>query len=226
MERMRMSRIARVNRVGATPIAPAVPPASAGYWKFDGDLLDSSGNGRDLTGASDGYTTGKFGSALNTGSASRANDILNGDAYTGTYSISAWAYVMTQISTHTCTFLDDALNPVVQFRVAGGVVAAIVAEWAFGAALITTLATSESWHHCLISVSGSVGRLYVDGAFVDSVSLAGLGTGTFGTAANTFQIATTATDRCRFDDVACVRSALNEHHAMYLWNSGAGNLYQ
>lgn len=79
------------------PVSPPPPPsfpAPVGYWKFDNNLDDSSGNGYTLTDPSATYGTGKFNEGYTgAGAQINAQTILDCNSASGPYTISYWTKV-------------------------------------------------------------------------------------------------------------------------------------
>lgn len=154
-----------------------------GYYPFDGNLNDSSGNDKDLTNNSANYTNqGKFGSgsfganALQNGGGLLSNqDLINQNAGSGTYSISFWVYrngteaATTSVRFYKTSAFYDSLA--ITFNNASGVV---TADWRVNFTSQETIVSgaliSDTWHHIALVVDGGTATLYVDGSSVDSSS--------------------------------------------------------
>ncbi len=151
-------------------IADSREPGLAGWWKFDGDGQDSSGNGHNgtlMNGAS--FETGYFGQAL---SLSGGGDYFNVDGYKGIvgdgsgtspYSITAW--IKTASDGEIVGWGNTGGGNRMEFRINSG---RLRHEPGNGNTQGDTTVTDDQWHHVAVTVQENATHnngvaMYVDG---------------------------------------------------------------
>lgn len=150
-------------------------------YKFDGNGADTSGNGLNATlfnGAT--YGEGKFGQAL---SLDGINDYA-ASAFTNlalsAFTFEAWINVPTYgLNVHYISLFQGS-----NYIVLGDYANGVVSTWADGLNPVMLIGGSEStsvndWHHIAFSWDGSIQRVYLDGALVDSKATSGSLTGIY-----------------------------------------------
>ena len=160
-----------------------VDPALVGWWKFDGDLTDASGNGNNGTVGAGiaAYAEGVYGqafdfdgsNAVDTGSET-IGDGLFADA-DRRWTVSVWAAVPAGINRGTivargASDLDERTFQIYHQDGQDGERSPGV--FIRGARTVTSLGLNNGqWYFYTVSWDGSTARLFVDGVFVMNLSV-------------------------------------------------------
>jgi hypothetical protein len=198
--------------------ATVVPPAGVlvGWWKFDNNANDSSGNGNNgtLNGGATYDAAGKIGAALSVDGVDDYVDCGNGASLniTDTITVAAWVKTADAGNAQHNPFVSKGnrgyilkhyLDNYIQFTVYGA------SAWHNANGPVVTTAFNNDWHHVAGTFDGTQVKLYVDGKLVGS----GLYSGTIDT--NTFNLNigrnAEATDRLYYgliDDVRIYHGVL------------------
>lgn len=188
-------------------VRPYPYPSAAGLYRFDGDLTDSSGNALDFTaGGGEAYGTSVFGSGLQAGAPTRAQTLLAGDPFTGSYSLGAW---FTRLGSGTVT---------VRLTNGAGTSVLWVVVSATGVELLTSnggIVYSESYpvddpRHVWLSVDRGDAVVYLDGEVEATYDFSVLNDGnTFATGGTgNLTVEFSAADRFRVDELVLLSEAL------------------
>jgi len=150
-----------------TSPAEAADPGMVGWWKFDGDGLDASGNGRNGTLAGDAhFEAGYSGQAL---ALDGTGDYFTVDVYKGLMSTSAvtvTAWVKTTSNGDITYWGRNSGGRRVDFRVNGG---RLRVEHGGGNLQGDTNLLDDEWHHVAVTIGAGVTvsypdvKLYLDG---------------------------------------------------------------
>ncbi|MHC4356527.1 MAG: LamG domain-containing protein, partial [Planctomycetota bacterium] len=146
-----------------TPVEPGTT-GLIGYWKLDGDALDSSGLANDGTPVGDtAYEAGKIGQAMTfDGSGDYlvidpvADDITNNDI-----TLAAWVKTADTGSIYWFSCNSSTGGNVALLGILGGRFAMYDVNVAEGHS--RTLVNDLEWHHLAYTRTGDLGSLYVDG---------------------------------------------------------------
>lgn len=184
------------------------------YYRLDGDLQDSSGNGNHLGGLSDAYATGKLNQGLAAG-----QGFLNGVGapfpLAKPVSLSAWFLMPTTNGDINVNVTDQFFNA---FRVtAAKSGASLTLEWAdeTGSRFFETVA--PGWHHLVWIVDTTYMRAYLDGALLGNSGPYPA----YGSASNISIIALSPGGGV-IDEVGVWGRAMNPAEVLALWNHGNG----
>ena len=160
-----------VGLVGS-PAAVAADPSLVGWWQFDGDTLDSSGNGRDgsLVGDAQLVDNGLFGGAL---ALDGSGDYVNIDGYLGIlavdgvqnpFTVACW--LKTTGNAEMVTWGNTPGGQRLSFRIDGGT---LRTEHGSGNLRGNTTVNDGEWHHAALVVAEGANLrvpntlLYADG---------------------------------------------------------------
>jgi hypothetical protein len=140
----------------------AALPGLVGWWKFDGDLLDSSGLGNDGTAGGDPtFVVGKIGTGAVDldGNDYVVLDAVADDVTSNEITLSAWVKTSDSgADWFSCN--SSGRGNVIRFVIdAGRACFDTDTEHAFS----TTLVSDDQWHHLTLVLDGSTGHVYVDG---------------------------------------------------------------
>lgn len=207
--------------IGASPYSSLVQNV-VGYYKLDGDLTDSSGNGRDLhpdRPPDPTYGTGILNQDLTSG-AGYVTPLggLTDDAV----SISAWLYTTSGTGGGAGSGFGRGTEVGAAYRIAyraNGAHGDIVVRDRTGTNVIDpgfTLAFN-AWHHALLTYDGTTATLYVDGVSKGTYS----NTLAAGWSSLTYGINATGTDfDSPIDEVGVWSHPLTVGDAVELYNAG------
>jgi hypothetical protein len=145
-----------------------------GWWKFDGDASDSSGNGNDGTEIGDPtYAAGKIGQAISfDGEGDRVEvpaTVAGNPELFPTRAISVSAWVRTTVSaSKLCSLVRHEFHFTSLQTYDGGAHAAAFTDQKGSRALrLTTFDWSKindgKWHHCAITYNNGIHEVWVDG---------------------------------------------------------------
>jgi hypothetical protein len=169
------SSVAAVRPPLPPPPPPPSFPAPVGYWKFNDTLADASGNGRDLSGSSVAYESGKYGqgaSSLVGGGMFRANDIISVNNVSGPYTVCGWFKLAASPPRGATVGMQLGSNNLFSVgRDTSSSYAVFVSPSGFNGYVQSGADAGAGWHHVAVTVSGAVAKLYVDGSQAGSVSL-------------------------------------------------------
>jgi len=160
-----------VGLVGS-PAAVAADPSLVGWWQFDGDILDASGNGRDgsLVGDAQLVDNGLFGGAV---ALDGSGDYVNIDGYKGIgavdgvqqpFTVANW--FKTTGNAEMVTWGDNPGGQRLSWRIDGG---SLRTEHGSGNLRGNTAVNDGEWHHGALVVNEGANLrvpntlLYVDG---------------------------------------------------------------
>lgn len=164
----------RTPTTGPSPTPTISPTPGSGplhWYKFDGNANDSGSNVQNGTlFNSPGFVTGKNGQAVNLNGSSRyvslPAGIVNGlndftiATWVNAATIATWSRIFDfGTGTTVNMFLTPTSGSTIRFAITTGGSGA--EQRINGAAALTT-----GWHHVAVTLSGSTGRLYVDGVQV------------------------------------------------------------
>jgi hypothetical protein len=197
----------------------------AGYYRLDGNVRDSSGNNRHLTGATaPAYRTGKLSQAMGSGSAFRKPQ--GGFSSPHTLSISCWLFASGGTGRGGGTGFGRGAESGDAWRLAyraNGTAGKVVARNRTGTDILETgfTLTLGQWHHAVLVYSSTAVSLYVNGALADS--------DTYDVGSDwpdlTFGVDTAGDDFVSpVDEVGLWRVALTATQVGELYNSGAGHV--
>jgi len=193
-----------------TPAAVDLLDGLQAHYRLDGDLTDSSGNGRDLTGTGT-YQTGLLGQELATGSGTRTPlGGLDGSAL----SISAWLSVPSDVDEGAGFVGFGAVSETVLIRTDNGAITFVVD----GSVEHSENVDQDERHHVVLTYDGATARLYVD----NSLAFTGSYTFTSGWETEDFSINTATADTSPIDEVSVYSRAINAAEVDDLYNSGFG----
>jgi len=165
--------------LGMTAVSPAGlddDPALEGWWKFDGDALDSSPNGRHGTLMGDAHIidVGLHGQAI---SFDGSGDYVNIDGYKGINAVDEIQHAFSIANWVRCTFTSGDREMVTWGTSAGRqrltwrvYASTLRTEHASGNLRGNTVVSDGEWHHVALTVAEGanlredVTKLYVDGA--------------------------------------------------------------
>lgn len=199
-------------------------PAPAGYYKFDNDLTDSSGNARNLTGSgSETYTASVLGSGLTGGAPSRTQNLLTGSVFTGSYSVGAW---FTRLASGSAT---------VRLTNGNGTSVLSLQVLATQARVLTSnggIIYNEDYpvgtpRHVMLTVDRGRAVVYLDGEVEATYDFTTLDDGnTFSTGgAGVLSVAYSGAGNFAVDELVLVQSGLSAGQVEALYNNGAGFPY-
>ena len=178
MSRKLLCLISFIVVLGMAAISPAGlddDPNLAGYWKFDGDTLDSSGNGRDgtLMGGAALLEVGLHGGAI---SFDGSSGYVNIDGYKGVNAVDGVQHAFSIANWVRCTFSSGNREMVTWGTSAGRQrltwrvhESTLRTEHASGNLRGNTIVNDGEWHHVALTVAEGanlrqdVTKLYVDG---------------------------------------------------------------
>ena len=229
---------------------PNNPASPVAHYNFDGNVLDSSGNGLNgtLVGAGTSYVAGRFGSALSFPASNTTNYVgvvYNSALGLSTYTVSEWINLSAQP-----TGLDSLLGTRnggdttfdVKYQNAGGGTFKIHADVGTGAAWINTAAdytlpsalSLNTWHLINYEVNYNSGTnsstysIFIDG--VEAVTNASVGAGQplLMKAGETLGIGNDGAGDALFssgaiDDVTIYGTALSAGQIAAMYTGGTGN---
>jgi hypothetical protein len=181
------------------------------YYRLDGDLADSSANGRDLSGLVTYTGTGVVGSGLNAGPA----DISGQSVAFSDLSLSFWVrFGGTSVATAATQKLAEAGGDTLAAACARNT--RVVTVTPMGQAPVASAAlAADVWHHVAVVCGSGVLTLYIDGAS------AGVGTAPAASAATGWQVdAVSARVNC--DEWGFWSRALSAAEVASLYNGGDG----
>jgi hypothetical protein len=204
--------------------SPSVP-APVSYWKLDGDGTDSSGNGNTLTlyGSPAAYT-GMVGSCLTfTGSQYAYTSGTAFDTALG-FSVSAWVFWDGTPGYWTMVSADGATDSTFFFQKRSGGSFALVGDNGSGTqayAAWSTRPLGYTWYYLTGVYTGSLLKLYVNGALVASTSFSSVGTptGSFIVGASKYGGSRTDYFRGMIDEVQIFDTALSDEMVAVLYKS-------
>jgi hypothetical protein len=220
--------------IGGEALAGSLSNGLAGYWQFNGDGTDVSGNGNNvaLYGGT-GYGTGLFGQALTLdgmkGSYAQVTNNTAFDLGTGDFTIQVWANL------NSATSVDGEAPVLVEKFIYGG-----GPGWTFysmysrpefysnSTSLIMTGSVTipnNKWQQYLIERSGNTFTMYFDGNPVATASFSG----SVGGSPNPMLIGARNAEDGRnltlnglIDETAIWNRALSPTEIASLWNDGSG----
>lgn len=151
-----------------TGVVAAADPNLVGYWKFDGNTLDSSGNGRHASlGGSPQFVPGVFGDALEfDGDDSVTITGYKGIQATNPFSIAAWIKTESTDTITIVTWGSAANGAKIEFRIITNV---LRANHGLGNVNSASIVNDGQWHHVALTVTANATVsypqmiLYVDG---------------------------------------------------------------
>jgi len=161
-------RLYPYNRQLITPVSPS-NAGLAGYWQFEGNLNDSSGNNRHGTGVGNPtFEAGKVGQAINLRG---ANDYVEITGYKGIlgpndFSITAWVKSTSTGDVTMVCWGTQSGGQRVDFRLYQG---RLRVEHGNGNLQGNTMLADDQWHHVAVTVSENASisypavKLYLDG---------------------------------------------------------------
>jgi hypothetical protein len=161
---------------GATNLTATVQVVSpVVYWKLDGNGNDSSGNNQSLTLVnSPTYVTGQVGSCLSfNGSSQYANSTGSLVNTSQPFSVSAWVNWNGDGGWNTMISEDGASNSTFFFQKRSGGSFSLTGDNGTGTeaiAMWSTTPTANTWYRLVGVYTGSLLKLYVNGALVASTS--------------------------------------------------------
>lgn len=197
-----------------------------GWWRLNGDTLDSSGNARHGTGTALTAATGQNGTASNAytfipASSSRI-DLPTSAAVTGNdpYSLSAWfrtsaAGVYGIVGWGTW----GTANSVTALRVGNSPVGLSHYWWSNDQNVSFANVANNQWHHVVATSDGTSQRMYVDGTLLSTRAAAGHAA----TASGVTIGRTSASEyfNGQLDDVRIYDRTLNQTEVSTLYSAGA-----
>lgn len=164
------------------PPAPPSVPVPAGYWKFDGNPNDSSGNGRNLSTGFSSYPAGKFGQCGAGAFDRTSQDVLSGAVASVDCTVSLWVKLITNgsfnLNIRTPDFLTNALNISV-----GQSIAAVSTDnmgVQIFSEIFNTPIPDNVWTHFALVLDSGTARLYMDGVLLNTADVSGVSS-VFGT---------------------------------------------
>lgn len=187
-----------------------------GYYRFEGNNDDSSGNGRSFS-AGGSYVTGKInlgltGEYLSLGSLETAM-FAGADwsvslwMYAGAAGLAPSVYVSDSLESYTLevTFQnwDTDLEYLKLLKTGGN-----------SPDDISFTVTKDTWNYVVVAVEGSVLKAYLNGALA--------WTSTWGTTAGLFSVGTNGASQGPADELACYSIALDQDQVTALYNGGTG----
>ncbi|MFC1634275.1 LamG-like jellyroll fold domain-containing protein [Planctomycetota bacterium] len=147
-----------------TRTADGAPPRLIGWWKFDGDTLDSSGLGNDGTAVGNPtFVPGKVGSGaidLDGKSDYVVIDAVADDITSNNLTLSAWLKTSSDMNTEWFSCNTAGRDDVIKF-VIQSTKAAFRIEGVFASS--TTPVNDGQWHFLTLVLDGFTGYVYVDG---------------------------------------------------------------
>ena len=218
-----------VRNILFTPCSPFLVGLE-GYYIFDGDGLDYSGSGRDLTfGGIETYSAaGQIGESYNlAGIVGRfAIDSTNDPVFTfagaGTqFAISLWAAETSATAGRQLIQKMEGPGGTFGWRIftnAGGWV------WqAIGNRTIALNPISAGFHHIVVTSDGATEKIYFDGIEVSSVPADTIGATTNALRiGNHFEFGDTLVFNGRIDEVALWSRPLTDNEVTIIYNNGVG----
>jgi hypothetical protein len=217
-----------------TPVTPTPTPQTnpVVQYKFDGNANDSSGNGKNATaqgGAT--YITGKIGQAINIAGGSQyvsvPANIMSG---LQNFSIATWVNVTSNgtwarvfdfgSSTNSYMFLAPQSG-------SGAIRFAITTNGNGSEQQIngTSALSTGTWHHVAVTLSGTTGTLYVDGAQVGQNTSMTLNPASLGATSADYigksQFSADPNLNGAVDDFRIYNRALSASEVQALWNTSS-----
>jgi hypothetical protein len=177
------------------------------FFRFDSNLLDSSGRGKNLSGGIT-YTTGFRGQALAIGTATRA-DAFGLSAVPA--SIAFWVFPDSQDQGLT-GWTDGAGTVLFGFDISGEAFS-VVGD----GSIAFSIGLSElDWHHLILTHDSATARLYLNGSLVWSGSLP------ITTPFTDFEVSSVGVLPNATDDLGIWSRPLLDPEVSALYNAGAG----
>lgn len=189
-------------------------PAAAALYRFDGDYLDASGNGRTAEDFSLTFTTGKFGQGITSAVGGEADvdpPVLTAAADEA-WAISGWFKGQSSVRIYD----DNGDYNSVGIEPSGITISGISG----GAITLTGPVVGAGFHHLVLTGDSGTIRLYVDGTLADSV-IVPLPGAILNGYINVFPEVVGSV----VDDLAFVDDTLTAQQVSYLWNNGTGRVY-
>lgn len=187
-----------------------------GYWRFQNDLTDSSGNGNTLPQYSGtaGYAAGKIDQGITNGSPS-SYQYLVGLAVPTTYTIAFWFRIADAATGSEVDLYhtDETAFVNIGVTVNGGGFDFLAGD--FGGTQVTATGQAlNTWYHVVVTSTGAGGTLEL---FVNGVSK-----GTAATAVTCYALYPGLGGGNRIDEMALYDIVLNQAQIDALYNAGTG----
>lgn len=206
------------------------------YWPMDeasGTRYDAHSNGLDLTDNNTvGSDTGIIGTAASLVSANSEflshADNANLDVGTGDFSFSFWFKLRTGSLAATENVIRKwSPGYIVQFKSTNRLIYLFTNDGttAFVGSSTNAIPNDTNWHHCVVTRSGTVGKIYIDGS--DVTSTGSLRSGNLD-GATSFYIGSNGSSEefnGYLDEVGFWKRALSSTDVTAIYNSGAGIPY-
>lgn len=184
-----------------------------GYYRFDGNADDSSGNSRNLSAVGTYASPGVIGQYLTSG-APAVTSLSIPVTSAGGVSLSAWVrFTGGAVAQDVTCHIESATGTII--RVLARRATAAVRVTGLPAVSVTASGlAADAWHHVVASCSGSTLTLYVDGALVGTTSC---------TLPDTVaQFSCQAGTLVKWDEFAAWGRSLTAAEVLQLYNGGSG----
>lgn len=224
----RLFGMRNLNQLLPTSATPTLPdslitwPGILAYYRFQNDLVDSSGLGKDLTGSSDTYAAGKLGQCLASGSGSLGYPVPS--IVDRSRSISVWLWA------------EPGINPgfgnvaarvgwqqfAVEYR---GISGQDRIGWVVDGLTYSTSGQADAiistWNHVVLTYdhTTNTGKLYVNGALGATETAAPSGQADFTLTVNTSEGGVLTSD---VDEFLAFDGVLSAAQIAQLYNAGVG----
>lgn len=217
-----MSEVNRSSRIKAngrgrldlSPTPSTLLNQLLGYYRFENDLTDSSGNGNTLPQYSGtaNYTTGKLNQGVTSDGVTNQLYLTGLLSGSGDFSFAGWIYpdaLGTELDIYDTS---ESVAISVSFQIILDTATPIVTESA-STPIVGSPLSKSNWYHVCVIVTGGDKSLYIDGALIGTVA-----TGLSDPYA--LYIVTDTTNV--MDEIAVWERALTTEEVAELYNSGNG----